>query len=163
MELQGCHGNQNSQADQGRKYHLALNTKKASTHTGLLSVNSKINSILGYHVSPERAGDGLSFTCCPWSDLGRTPQEIRIHQLSHAESKSLSNPELKMGEKPPSQPQPFPRLCKPDARVKVVPRVGSEEDKGLSKPSAGIVLRKQGVAPTQDHTQVNDKTKSHFQ
>lgn len=32
------------------------------------------------------------------SDLDRAPQEILIHQLSHAETKSLSNPELKWEE-----------------------------------------------------------------
>jgi len=29
VELGGCHGNQSSEADQGRKYHLALNTPKS--------------------------------------------------------------------------------------------------------------------------------------
>lgn len=32
------------------------------------------------------------------SDLDRAPQEILIHQLSHAETKALSNPELKWEE-----------------------------------------------------------------
>lgn len=147
MELQGCHGNQSSEADQGRKYHLALNTKKASTHTGLLSVNSKINSILGCHVSPERAEDGLSFTCSLWSDLDRAPQELRIHQLSPPETKSLSNPELKR-EKNPSISAPT--LSQP-LQTRGKKKSGTQGQQWGKTRISAPMLRKHGVAPTQGH------------